>query len=77
MVGVGRYFFVLVHAVMDESFGAHPLAELDQLRRLLEESLREVHPRVVLDVVFTADEYCATDGGVGDTGKPDGAFNSL
>jgi cation diffusion facilitator family transporter len=62
MVGVGRYFFVLIHAVVDEAFGARPVAELDRIRRQVEQSLREVHARVVLDVVFTADEYWATDG---------------
>jgi cation diffusion facilitator family transporter len=63
MVAVGRYFFVLIHVVVGEGFGARPVAELDQIRHQVEQALREVHPRVVLDVVFTADEYWATDGG--------------
>jgi cation diffusion facilitator family transporter len=62
MVEVGRFFFVLIHIVVDEGFGARPVSELDQIRRQVEQSLREVHDRVVLDVVFTADEYWATDG---------------
>jgi cation diffusion facilitator family transporter len=62
MVGVGRFFFVLIHVVVEEGFGARPVSELDQIRRKVEQSLREIHPRVVLDVVFTADEYWATDG---------------
>jgi cation diffusion facilitator family transporter len=62
MVAVGRFFFALIHVVVDESFGARPIAELDQIRRKVEQSLREVHPRVLLDVIFTADEYWATDG---------------
>jgi predicted Co/Zn/Cd cation transporter (cation efflux family) len=61
MVVVGRFFFVLIHVVVDEAFGARPVSELDQIRREVEQSLREVHDRVVLDVVFTADEYWATD----------------
>jgi cation diffusion facilitator family transporter len=61
MVEVGRFFFVLIHVVVDEGFGARPVSELDQIRRQVELSLREVHDRVVLDVVFTADEYWATD----------------
>src|SRR5262249_51935672 len=61
MVGVGRVLFVRVHVVVDEGFGARPVAELDRIRRLVEQSLREVHDRLVLDVVFTADEYWATD----------------
>jgi cation diffusion facilitator family transporter len=62
MVVVGRFFFVLIHVVVDEGFGARPVSELDQIRRQVEQALREVHARVVLDVVFTADEYWATDG---------------
>jgi cation diffusion facilitator family transporter len=62
MVEVGRYFFILVHVVVDEGFGARPVSELDQLRRQLEQSLQGVHARIVLDVVFTADHYWATDG---------------
>jgi cation diffusion facilitator family transporter len=62
MVDVGRFFFVLIHIVVDEGFGSRPVSELDQIRRQVEKSLREVHDRVVLDVVFTADEYWATEG---------------
>jgi len=62
MVEVGRFFFILVHVVVDEGFGARPVSELDQMRRQMEKSLQGVHARVVLDVVFTADEYWATDG---------------
>ena len=61
MAEVGRFLFVLIHLVVDEGFGARPISELDQLRRQVEQSLRAVHDRVVLDVVFTADEYWATD----------------
>src|SRR5262249_19568851 len=64
MVGVGRFFFVLIHVVVDEGFGARPVSELDQIRQQVEQSLRGVHDRIVLDVVFTADEYWATDGGL-------------
>lgn len=62
MVEVGRFFFILVHVVVGEEFGARPVPELDRLRRQVEQSLQGVHPRVVLDVVFTADEYWAMDG---------------
>jgi predicted Co/Zn/Cd cation transporter (cation efflux family) len=62
MVQVGRFFFILVHVVVDETFGARSVSELDQIRRQMEKSLQGVHSRVVLDVVFTADEYWATDG---------------
>lgn len=62
MVEVGRFFFILAHIVVDEGFGARPIFELDQIRRQVEHSLQGVHPRVVLDVVITADDYWATDG---------------
>lgn len=61
MVEVGRFFFILIHVVVDERFGARPVTELDRIRRQMEQALQGVHPRVVLDVVFTADEYWATD----------------
>jgi cation diffusion facilitator family transporter len=64
MVEVGRFFFVLIHVVVEDSFRARPVSELDAIRRRVEESLRGVHDRVVLDVIFTADEYWATDGGL-------------
>jgi cation diffusion facilitator family transporter len=62
MVEVGRFFFILVHVVVDERFGVRSVPELDQIRRQMEQSLQGVHSRVALDVVFTADEYWATDG---------------
>jgi predicted Co/Zn/Cd cation transporter (cation efflux family) len=61
MAEVGRFLFVLIHLVVDEGFGARPISELDQLRRQIEQSLRELHDRLVLYVVFTTDEYWATD----------------
>jgi cation diffusion facilitator family transporter len=62
MVEVGRFFFILVHVVVDDGFGTRPVSELDQLRRQIEKSLQGVHSRLMLDVVFTADEYWATNG---------------
>jgi cation diffusion facilitator family transporter len=62
MVEVGRFFFILVHVVVEEEFGARPVAELDRIRRQMEQSIQGVHARVMLDVVFTADEYWATQG---------------
>jgi cation diffusion facilitator family transporter len=74
MVAVGRFFFVLIHVVVEEGFGARPIPELDGIRRRVEEALGKVHPRVVLDVVFTADDYWATDGGLDgvERSSPDG-----
>jgi cation diffusion facilitator family transporter len=62
MVEVGRFFFILVHVVVDDGFGTRPVSELDQLRRRIEISLQGIHARLMLNVVFTADEYWATDG---------------
>jgi predicted Co/Zn/Cd cation transporter (cation efflux family) len=66
MVEVGRFFFVLVHVVVDEGFGNRPISELDQIRRNIEQSVRQLHDRVILDVVFTADEYWATENNMQD-----------
>ena len=63
MVEVGRFFFLLFHVVVDERVGVRPVPELDRLRRQVEKALEGVHPRVVLDVVFTADDYWATAEG--------------
>jgi predicted Co/Zn/Cd cation transporter (cation efflux family) len=60
MVEVRRFFFLFIHVVVDEKFGARPIPELDGLRRRVEQALEGVHPRVVLDVMFTADDYWAT-----------------
>jgi predicted Co/Zn/Cd cation transporter (cation efflux family) len=62
MVVVGRFFFILIHAVVDEGFGVRPVSELDKLRRQIKQSLEGVHSRLVLDVVFTADDCWVTDG---------------
>jgi cation diffusion facilitator family transporter len=62
MVVVGRFFFILIHVVVDEGFGVHPVSELDKIRRQIEQSLVGVHSRLVLDVVFTADDCWVTDG---------------
>lgn len=62
MVVVGRFFFILVHVVVDESFGARPVAELDAIRRRMTQSLQGVHARLVLDTIFTADDSWLTDG---------------
>jgi cation diffusion facilitator family transporter len=61
MVVVGRFFFLLVHVVVDEGFGARPVAELDAIRRQIEQSLQGVHSRLVLDVVFTTDSSWVTE----------------
>lgn len=61
MVEVGRFFFILIHVVVDDKFGARSISELDQIRRRVEHSIQAVHKRVVLDIVFTADEYWATE----------------
>ncbi len=62
MVVVGRFFFILIHVVVDEGFGVRPVSELDEIRRRIEQSLEGVHPRLVLDVVFTAEDCWVTDG---------------
>lgn len=62
MVEVGRFFFILVHVVVDDLFGVRPISELDEMRHRMQQSLQGIHPRLVLDVVFTANADGATVG---------------
>jgi cation diffusion facilitator family transporter len=55
MLKVGRFFYVMIHLVVTEDFGKHSAAELDEIRCQLVRSLKEVHPRLSVDVMFTAD----------------------
>lgn len=56
MVKIGRYLYVLCQLVMPPSFRLQRVKELDEIRARIAEGLGEVHPKLVLDVVFTEDE---------------------
>ncbi len=59
MVRPGRTLFVSVHLVLPDDYPVGTLQTLDAERARLDEAIRQVHPRVVTDVLFTADERWA------------------
>ena len=56
MVKIGRFFYVLTRLVVGPDFRVNQVKELDDIRRRLATDLDGVHPRLVLDTVFTEDE---------------------
>jgi predicted Co/Zn/Cd cation transporter (cation efflux family) len=56
MVKVGRYFYVLVKLITGDDFGPSEIGRLDSIRGEIAATLAGCHPRLVLDVVFTADQ---------------------
>jgi cation diffusion facilitator family transporter len=76
MVQVGRFFFILVHVVVDEGFGVRPIPELDDLRRRMAQSLEGLHARVALDVIFTTDERETLVVRDPERGTPDGSTST-
>lgn len=65
VVRPGRTVFVTAHIVLPEDFPVERLTRLDQLRHELDEALRRIEPRLVADIVFTADErWAAPTSGV-------------
>ncbi|MCC5858113.1 MAG: cation diffusion facilitator family transporter [Ectothiorhodospiraceae bacterium] len=59
MVRPGRTLFVTVHLVLPADFPVQTLTTLDTIRARLDSAVRQVHPRVVTDVLFTAEERWA------------------
>jgi len=56
MVKVGRYFYVLVKLIVGDDFHCNEIGQLDGIRNNIAAALAGCHPRLVLDVVFTADD---------------------
>ena len=56
MVKVGRYFYVLAKLIVGDDFRCYDIGELDGIRGSIAAELTRCHPRLVLDVVFTADD---------------------
>jgi predicted Co/Zn/Cd cation transporter (cation efflux family) len=56
MVKVGRYFYVLIKLIVGSDFHCSEIADLDRIRDRISAALAGSHPRLVLDVVFTADD---------------------
>jgi cation diffusion facilitator family transporter len=55
MVRPGRTLYVLVHVVLEEGFRVERLADLDELRAEIDAAVRRLHPRALVDVMFTGD----------------------
>lgn len=75
MVRPGRTLYVLVHVVLAEGFRLERLADLDELRTEIDAAVRRLHPRALVDVMFTEDPRWAAPsaglpppGGAGGTG---------
>ncbi len=59
MVRPGRTLYVVVHVVLAEDFADQRLVALDRLRGEIDAAVRGVHPRSIVDTLFTADERWA------------------
>jgi cation diffusion facilitator family transporter len=66
MVKVGRYFYVLTHALLPADHRVERVADLDEVRCRVADSLREVPERLIADTLFTADERWVTSTDVRD-----------
>ncbi|MDZ7749735.1 MAG: cation transporter [Halofilum sp. (in: g-proteobacteria)] len=72
MVRPGRTLYVLVHVVLGEGFRVQRLAELDALRAEIDAAVRQLHPRALVDVMFTADSrWAAPSAGLPPPGGTD------
>ncbi len=56
MLPVGRFLYLQVHILLPAYAPLHGINECDSVRERIHESLKDLHPRLTLDVVFTADE---------------------
>lgn len=59
IVRPGRTVFVAAHIVLPDDFPVERLSRLDQIRQQMDAALRRLEPRLVTDVLFTADERWA------------------
>ena len=56
MVKVGRYFYLLAQLVVPPTFRLNRVKELDDIRARIAEGVKDVHPRMVLDTLFTEED---------------------
>jgi cation diffusion facilitator family transporter len=56
MAKIGRYFYVMIQLVVPSSFRLSRVGELDEVRRRVAGELKGIHPRLVIDMIFTEDE---------------------
>jgi cation diffusion facilitator family transporter len=51
----GRDLYLLVHIIVDESFGLTTITELDNIRKQSESAMREWNPSIMMDILFICD----------------------
>jgi cation diffusion facilitator family transporter len=56
MIAAGRYFYLLNHIRLGSTFRIQRVGELDAIRADIHAALEDLHPRLVIDTVFTEDE---------------------
>ncbi|MGD8699379.1 MAG: hypothetical protein PVJ43_08820 [Gemmatimonadales bacterium] len=56
MVKIGRFLYVVRQVEVPSSFHLQRVSELDETRTRIAKALADIHPRQVLDRVFTEDE---------------------
>ncbi|MFC4701187.1 cation diffusion facilitator family transporter [Glaciecola siphonariae] len=55
----GRDIYLLVHIIVDKSFGKVTVAELDAIRKHSETTMREWNPSILMDILFICDPKLA------------------
>lgn len=56
MVKIGRFFYCLCQLIMPSSYRIQRVKDLDEIRGRIAAGLEGVHPKLVLDVLFTENE---------------------
>jgi len=56
MIAAGRYFYLLNHIRVGSTFRIQRVAELDAIRSDIHAALEGLHPRLIIDTLFTEDE---------------------
>lgn len=56
MVRVGRYFYIVVYLLVDESYAPAGPKEIDAIRERVFRAVSSVHPSCVVDLMVTTDE---------------------
>jgi cation diffusion facilitator family transporter len=59
MTKVGRYFYVLLYLIVSAQTDMQNVALMDSLREKAHGEIKDLHPALVMDVVFTQDEKWA------------------
>lgn len=55
----GRELYLLVHIIVDESYGLTTITELDDIRKQTEAAMREWNPLIMMDILFICDPVLA------------------